>query len=163
MSTLDIEEVKEFIRKQSTSTKIYLGVDSERFRIGKEWYADYCLAVVVHIDGNHGCKVFGEVIREKDWDKKPSKPIQRLMTETYKIAELFLKLEDVLQDRDFQIHLDLNKSDEFGSSCAVHQAIGYIRGVCNVTPQVKPDALAASFCADRLKYVLSLQGEYNDT
>lgn len=154
---MNIEEVKDFIRKQSPETKIYLGADSERLKVDGVWHADYCLAVIVHIDGKHGCKVFGEVIREKDWDNRPSRPIQRLMTETYKIAELFLKLEDVLENRDFQIHLDLNKSEEYGSSCAVQQAIGYIRGVCNVTPKVKPDAPAASFAADRLKYVLSTQ------
>jgi len=33
----------------------------------------------------------------------------------------------------------------------VQQAIGYIRGTCNVIPFVKPDAFAASYAADRLK------------
>jgi predicted RNase H-related nuclease YkuK (DUF458 family) len=155
MNKIDIDVVKDFIEAQSPETKVYLGVDSERLKIDGVWHADYCLAIVIHIDGKHGCKVFGEVIRERDWDNKPDRPIQRLMTETYKIAELFLKLEDVLVGRDFQIHLDLNKSEEHGSSCAVQQAIGYIRGVCNVTPHIKPDAPAASFAADRLKAIIS--------
>lgn len=159
MQKIDVEFVKQFIRSQSKETKVYFGADSERLKIDGVWYADYCLAVIVHIDGKHGCKIFGEVIRERDWDNRPSKPINRLMTETYKIADLFLKIEDALEGRNFQIHLDLNKSEEFGSSCAVQQAIGYIRGVCNVTPCVKPDAPAASFAADRLKYVLSMQSE----
>ena len=50
MLRLNLEEVKEFIRKQSPETKIYLGADSERFRMDNKWYADYTLAVVVHID-----------------------------------------------------------------------------------------------------------------
>ena len=30
---MDIEEVKDFIRKQSPETKIYLGADSERLKV----------------------------------------------------------------------------------------------------------------------------------
>ena len=63
MFSLDLNEVKEFIAKQSPQTKIYIGCDSERIRINNEWWADYILAIVVHIDGKHGCKLFGEVIR----------------------------------------------------------------------------------------------------
>jgi predicted RNase H-related nuclease YkuK (DUF458 family) len=33
--------------------------------------------------------------------------------------------------------------------------VGYIRGVCNVIPMVKPRAFAASYAADRLKEVLA--------
>ena len=96
MKKLDIDEVRAFIEAQSPETKIYIGGDSERFLIGNDWYADYTLAVVVHIDGKHGAKVFGEVQRERDWDQKKSRPRMRLMNEVYKIAELYQKLHDVL-------------------------------------------------------------------
>jgi predicted RNase H-related nuclease YkuK (DUF458 family) len=43
------------------------------------------------------------------------------------------------------------------SSIVIQQAVGYIRGVCNVEPKVKPQAFAASYAADRLKEILSLQ------
>jgi predicted RNase H-related nuclease YkuK (DUF458 family) len=33
----------------------------------------------------------------------------------------------------------------------MHQAIGYIKGVCGKTPKLKPEAFAASYAADRLK------------
>lgn len=157
MTAFDIEEVKSFIQAQSPATKVYLGADSERVRVDGVWYADYALAVVVHIDGCHGCKIFGYVQRELDYDHKKSKPAMRLMTEVYKVSELFQNMQDVLEDRHVEVHLDLNKSDEHGSSCVVQQAIGYIKGVCNVTPMVKPDAPAASFCADRLKRILAEQ------
>ena len=55
MKKLDIEQVKTFIEAQSADTKIYLGADSERFEINGVWYADYTLAVVIHINGRHGC------------------------------------------------------------------------------------------------------------
>lgn len=155
MKPLDLEKVKAFINAQSLETKIYLGADSERFMLNGVWYADYTLAVVVHIDGNHGCKIFGEVIRERDYDQKKSKPAMRLMNEVYKVSELFQKLSDVLEDRYVEVHLDINPNEMYGSSCVIGQAIGYIKGTCNVTPLVKPNAFAASYAADRLKHVLA--------
>lgn len=155
MQKMNIEEVKNFIRQQSPSTKIYIGADSVRFKEGKTWYADYTLAVVVHVDGRHGCKIFGEVQRELDYDAKKSKPAVRLMNEVYKVSELFQSLIDVLEDRHVEVHLDINPDEKYGSSCVVQQAIGYIKGTCNVIPMVKPNAFAASYAADRLKEVLA--------
>lgn len=148
---IDIDEVKEFISKQSPETKVYLGADSERVNVDGTWYVDYLLAVVVHIDGNHGCKVFGDIQRERDYDKNLGRPRLRLFNEVVKIAELYQALEDVLIERDIQIHLDLNPNEMFGSSCVISEAIGYIKGVCGIDPKVKPHSWAASICADRIK------------
>lgn len=155
MKPIDIDEVKTFIEAQSPETKIYIGADSERFLIGNNWYADYTLAVVVHINGKNGCKIFGEVQRERDYDQKKDRPRMRLMNEVYKIAELYQKLHDVLEDREVQVHLDINPKEMHGSSCVINEAVGYIRGMCNVVPMVKPNAFAASYAADRLKHVMS--------
>ena len=151
MRKLDLNKVSEFINAQGPDTKIYLGCDSERFRVNEVWYADYILAIVVHIDGKHGCKLFGEVVRERDYDQRKDRPSTRLMTEVYKVSELYLKLADVLDGRDVEVHLDINPDEDHGSSCVLNQAIGYIKGTCNVVPLVKPDAFAASYAADRLK------------
>jgi predicted RNase H-related nuclease YkuK (DUF458 family) len=151
MHKLDLNTVSEFINAQGPDTKIYLGCDSERFRINNVWYADYILAIVVHINGKNGCKLFGEVVRERDYDQRKDRPSTRLMTEVYKVSELYLKLADVLDGRDVEVHLDINPDEEHGSSCVLNQAIGYIKGTCNVVPLVKPDAFAASYAADRLK------------
>jgi predicted RNase H-related nuclease YkuK (DUF458 family) len=155
MKKIDLVEVKKFIEAQSPSTKIYIGADSERFKMDGKWYADYTLAVVIHIDGCHGCKIFGEVQRELDYDQKKSKPAMRLMNEVYKVSDLFQSLADVLEDRYVEVHLDINPNEMYGSSCVVQQAIGYIKGTCNVVPMVKPRAFAASYAADRLKEVLA--------
>jgi uncharacterized protein len=155
MKPIDIDEVKAFIEAQSPETKIYIGADSERFLIGNNWYADYTLAVVVHINGKNGCKIFGEVQRERDYDQKKDRPRMRLMNEVYKIAELYQKLHEVLEDREVQVHLDINPKEMHGSSCVINEAVGYIRGMCNVIPMVKPNAFAASYAADRLKHVMS--------
>ena len=154
MKNFNLEEVKEFISTQSEETRIYLGADSERFKVKGVWYADYTLAVVVHIDGEHGCKIFGDVIRERDYDQKKNKPSMRLMNEVYKVSDLFQSLSDVLEDRHVEVHLDINPDFRYGSSCVVQQAIGYIRGTCNLEPHIKPNAFAASYAADRLKHVL---------
>ena len=151
MQKMNLEEVKAFIAAQSEDTKIYLGADSERMKLKGVWYADYTLAVVVHIDGEHGCKIFGEVKRELDYDQKKNKPSMRLMNEVYNVSALFSELKDVLEDRYVEVHLDLNPDIRYGSSCVIQQAIGYIRGTCNLTPMVKPNSWAASHCADRLK------------
>lgn len=157
MQKFNFDEIKEFIDQQSPETKIYVGGDSERFRIDNLWYADYTLSIVVHINGKHGCKIFGEIQRERDYDQKRDKPRMRLMTEVMKIAELYIKMIEVLGDREIGIHLDINPSELHGSSCVINEAVGYIRGMCNVVPLVKPDAWCASYAADRIKLVLADQ------
>lgn len=148
---INIDEVASFISAQSPETKIYIGADSERIIVNDVWHADYTLAVVVHYEGNRGCKIFGEVQRERDYDQSQDKPRMRLMNEVYKIAELYLKLADVLEGREVEVHLDINPDEHHGSSCVIQEATGYIRGMCNVVPMVKPNAFAASYAADRFK------------
>lgn len=150
----DFVKIKEYIEAQGPDTKIYIGCDSERFRKNDMWYADYTLAIVVHIDGKHGCKIFGEVQTEKDYDQRKNKPRMRLMNEVIKIANLYLELEKLIEDRPIEVHLDINPDEMFGSSCVVSEAIGYIKGMCNVVPFVKPKAFAATYCADRLKEIV---------
>ena len=155
MRKIDVTELKTLIDAQSPETKIYLGCDSERVNIRGTWFADYAAVVVVHIDGKHGCRIFGEVTRERDYDQRRNKPAMRLMNEVYKVSALFQKLADVLEDRDVEVHLDLNPDELHGSNCVIAQAIGYIKGTCNIVPMVKPDAWAASFGADRFSQILS--------
>ena len=152
---LDIDQVKAFIDAQGPDTKIYIGADSERYKNKGKWYADYTLAVVVDIDGRHGCKIFGEVQTEIDYDAKASRPATRLMNEVYKVAELYQKLHEAIGDKEVQIHLDINPDESHNSSIVIQQAVGYIKGVCNVIPMVKPKAFAASYAADRLKDLLA--------
>ena len=151
MRTIDTDELKAFIESQGPNTKIYLGADSERYRSNGVWWAEYTVAVVVHIDGRHGCRIFGEVTRERDYDQRRDRPTMRLMNEVHRASEMFLRLAPVLADRPVEVHLDINPNELHGSSCVIQQAIGYIRGTCNVIPMVKPRAFAASYAADRLK------------
>ena len=152
----DIDEVKEFISKSSALSNIYIGADSERYRgDDNEWYADYTVAIVIHFDGSRGCKIFGKVTTERDYDKRHDRPSYRLMNEVYKASEMYLELADAIGDRHAEVHLDINPDYVHGSSCVVTQAIGYVLGTCNVKPMIKPEAFAASYAADRLKEILS--------
>jgi predicted RNase H-related nuclease YkuK (DUF458 family) len=153
---MNIDEVRDFIQNSSELSCIYIGADSERYR-GKDnqWYADYTVAIVIHIDGSRGCKVFGQVETERDYDKRHDRPAYRLMNEVYKASAMYLELYEAIGDRHVEVHLDINPDEMHGSSCVIQQATGYIRGMCGFAPKVKPDAFAASYAADRLKEILS--------
>ena len=148
---MNIDEVKAYIETCSPTSKIYIGSDSERFKIKGKWYADYATVVVVHIDGKHGCRIFGDITRELDYDRKVNRPALRLMNEAYKVQELYMQLQEVIGERFCELHLDINPDERYGSSCVVTQASGYIIGTCNIEPKVKPFAFAASIAADRYK------------
>lgn len=158
----DIEEVKDFIRNSSGTTSIYIGADSERYR-GRDdqWYADYTVAIVVHMDSSRGCKVFGKVDTERDYDKRHDRPSYRLMNEVYRASQMYMDLFDAIGDRHVEVHLDISSDEVNGSSCVIQQATGYIRGLCGFYPKVKPEAFAASYAADRLKEILSSQEKYS--
>lgn len=147
---IDLEEVRAFVESCGPDTKIYLGCDSEKVKLNGIWYADYITAIVVHIDSKHGCKIFGQIERERDFDQQKNKPRLRLMTEVYKVADMYLQLSAIIAN-DIEVHLDINPDMMHNSSIVVNEAIGYIKGMCNVVPLVKPNAFAASYAADRLK------------
>jgi predicted RNase H-related nuclease YkuK (DUF458 family) len=146
---LDLEEVKDFISNTSEATKIYIGADSERHRRGGVWFSDTAVVVVIHYDGKHGAKVFGEVTTERDWDQNKARPRMRLMQEVYKAADMYLALSEAIGDRECEVHIDINPNEKHGSSCVIQEAVGYIRGMTGVTPRVKPEAWAASIAADK--------------
>lgn len=146
----DAEEVKKYISETSSTTKIYIGSDSARFKRGEIWFAEYCTVVVIHYDGKRGCKIFGQLNSERDYDQKRDKPRMRLMNEVIKTAQMYIDLEESIGDRHVEIHLDINPNEKYGSSCVISEAVGYIKGMCNVVPFVKPRAFAASVAADRL-------------
>ena len=146
---LDLDEVRQYIENTSETTRIYIGTDSERHRRGGVWFADYATVVVVHIDGNRGAKVFGEIVTERDYDQSKDRPKMRLMTEVMKVTQMYLDLAEAIGDRQFEVHIDINPDFKYGSSCVVNEAMGYIKGMTGVTPRVKPAAWAASIAADK--------------
>lgn len=151
-----INDVITFIDNEPLESKIYIGVDSESFLNKKKVrMATYYSVVVIHKNGRNGCKIFGHSNTEKDYSADKKKPTRRLMQEVYMASALYLELADTIGPREVEIHLDLNPSAKHVSNLIVDQAMGYIKGTCNVIPFIKPDSWCASSVADKLLRIQS--------
>jgi len=158
---IDYSEVREYITNHPNA-KIFFGCDSQKISkrhkkgtsksTSKIKHAPksarfIALVIVYEKDQN---KIFSEVSVEKDFDSNPGRPVMRLMNEVYKVSAMVSELQDILVDREWDVHLDINPRKGEGSHCAFHQAVGYIKGMHGITPVVKPDAWAASCVSDHL-------------
>lgn len=143
----DYPELRQYILDHPDA-KIFFGCDSQRFKKDKVWHARYIVCAIVYEKDDN--KIFAEISVEKDYDSNPGKPALRLMNEVYKVSETVRELADVLEDRKFEVHLDINPNILHGSSCVINQATGYILGVNGIKPVVKPDSWAASCVSDHL-------------
>lgn len=141
-----LELLKEEIKKAAKDTKIYVGCDSKRYKDGRVKYAT---VVILHINGKHGARIFSFIDTEKDYNKA-SNPRMRLVLEAYKAVDIASELVDVVGDRVFELHLDLNSNPKYKSNTAVKEALGYVLGVLGFSAKLKPDAWASSTAADRL-------------
>ena len=152
-----MQEVKSFLANTSPESSVYLGCDSMRIKKNGNWFALYSVVIVVHLDSKHGAKIFGYNVLERDHEKNPGKPFNRMMTEAYKVAELYAEIEDdiILMDH-IEIHLDVSPHEINGSNVAVKAAVGYILGVCGIEPKIKPNSFASSYAADRMVRGLKL-------
>ena len=152
---INFEEVKEYLSKCGPESKIYIGADSERIMVDNVWHVDVMCCLIVHIDSKHGGKMFGQIRRERDYDKALNKPRMRMMMEAYAAADLYLRFVELIDQYDVEIHLDIACNKIYGSNCAYNEAVGYIKGVCGVDPVTKPHSWAATNCADATKRLLA--------
>lgn len=145
----EIEFIKNFIL-ENENVEIYLGVDSQRVKHKKIKFAT---VVILHYkDENNigkGAKIFSDISFDNITDAKLSRPFNRMMKEVSLVTELYNQLEDVLIDREFEIHIDVNPIEDTGSNVAYGAAKGMIWGMIGVEPVCKPNAWAASCAADR--------------
>ena len=148
-SVEEIEFIKSFI-EQHEDAKVYLGVDSQRV---KKKRVKFATVVVIHFHDENGigkgAKVFSDIQYKDITDAKLSRPFNRMMKEVELVTELYNQLEDVLIDKEFEIHLDVNPEEGTGSNVAYGAARGMIWGMVGVEPVCKPNAWVASTCADK--------------
>ena len=153
MSELNIEEVLDYLDTVSPDSKIYVGCDSQviKPKRKKGTVIRYSIVVVVHIAGSKGAKIFGTFDNDevKDSSDYRVRPQYRLMNEVYKVAALYLRVAEALPEKDIEVHLDLNPSEEHLSNKVVKQALGYVKGMTGQDALLKPDAWAASAAADK--------------
>jgi predicted RNase H-related nuclease YkuK (DUF458 family) len=138
--------LKEAIVNSSPTTRIYVGCDSKRAQKGQVKFAT---VVVLHIDGNHGGRLFSFIDDDMEY-QSATKPKMRLLMETHKAVDICEQIKDIIEDRPLELHLDLNTSPKHKSHDAVKESLGYVFGMLGFEAKLKPDAWCASTAADRL-------------
>lgn len=143
-----LEDARQAIIDSSERSSIYIGCDSQRKYMGKDkgWNAVYAVAVIVHRDSKHGCQIFGTKESMRDFGNLR----QRLMNEVMFAVNAAMEIVDVVGERNFEIHLDINTDGRHKSSIAVKEALGYVRGTLGLEPKLKPDSFASTHCADMI-------------
>jgi len=131
-----------------TPGKVYLGGDSQVFKKKGLWFAKFTCVFIVHIKDKHGGKIFHYSDVEQIFDKNKNKPRMRLMTEVRKIVDMYIDFGELLEDREVEIHLDINSNHKHNSNLVMKEAIGYVMGMTNIQAKVKPDAWAAAHAGD---------------
>ena len=148
----DEDKVREEIAAAPAGTKVYFGCDSRRYkRKNGEWWASYATVIVLHISGSKGCRVFGLLERERDYSGSMK---MRLLKEVHKAVEMVLRFEEdlILNDIEYEVHLDINSDAGCKSNVAMKEALGYVLGTVGIRPLFKPDAFASSCAADCFEY-----------
>jgi len=157
LSDEQIEELFNLLLTLDTSTKIYLGCDSVRYRKREKdesgnWVnkkmARYATVLIVHMNGKNGCKIFSNVTHEPDYDLKANKPKMRMMNEVRKVCDLWTQVAPLIDEFGVEIHLDISTDPKQGSNVAAQEAAGYVLGMTGIEPKLKPDSFASSFGAD---------------
>lgn len=144
-----IEEAKEAIQASSPESSVYIGCDSKRFKRKNVWHARYMTVIIVHKDSSKGCQLFYNEQVLQDWSETKS-PKQRLLNEVMFCVNAALEVVEIIGERHYEVHLDLNPSQKYKSNAAVKEALGYVRGNLGVEAKIKPDAFAAMHAADHL-------------
>lgn len=153
VETTKYDKAIEAIRASSKVSSIYVGSDSQVYskkdkKTGRRWKeAKYSTVIILHHDSCRGAGiVFKETVTLPDYGNLR----QRLMTEVSYAIDAALAVKDIVGDRNFEVHVDINPSEKHASSVAVKEAIGYVTGQLGFNPKVKPDAFAASHCSDHV-------------
>ena len=134
-------KAKEAIRGSSKESAIYIGCDS--LRKAKKNTAEFSTVIVLHMDSKHGCKVFHNKVVIPDYGNMR----MRLLTEVGLALEAFYSIEDAIDGRKLEIHLDVNPDPKHASNIVTKEALGWVRGL-GLEARIKPDSFAASTAAD---------------
>ncbi len=140
----NFEELREFIKNSSKHTAVYVGCDSRQ----TQEHTVFVTVVVVHIDSSRGAKIFWNVEKVR----KIESLRQRLLSEVDRAVYTALMISDVVGERPFEVHLDINPNPNHDSSIVVKEAIGYVLAQ-GLKPVVKPNSIAATTVADYISRI----------
>lgn len=138
---LDKGEVERAIRNSCKDTAIYVACDSNRFK-RKTLFG----VVVVLLKNGVG---EGSVFAEKIWSKTRMDINTRLLKEVEYTIKCAQWVQDYIDGRDLEIHLDINPDYRHLSHKVMNQAVGWVKGV-GFDVKVKPESWAAHAAADHL-------------
>lgn len=138
------EAAKQAILESSQHSSVYVGTDSIRYKKNDKWFAKYSTCIIVHKDSRHGSQIFHTTEDMPDYGNLK----QRLLNEVSFAVAAATEIMDVLGDRHFELHVDINPNPRHKSNIAVKEALGWVRGSLGIEATIKPDSWAASHCAD---------------
>lgn len=119
--------------------KVYIGTDSQNV----DKYTQYAVVIVLHY-GNSG----GHVLYSKEKVDK----IRDRFTRLWKEVEMSIEIAQHLTANGIKpsfVDLDLNPDPHYGSNNVLRAAFGYVESM-GFTPRCKPDAISASYVADKI-------------
>ena len=143
--SFDFDDIRRVIEDSSESSAIYVGADSQRYKKRGQHYVAYVTVIIIHIDGEHGGRLFKQIEVERDYGQVRL----RLMNEVYRASAAAMEIQDFIGNRTFEIHLDINPDENFKSNAVVKEATGYVLGMFGFKPKIKPNGFAASTVSDR--------------
>lgn len=140
------DKAREAIVKSTDASSVYVGADSIRYKKDGRWYAKYSTVIILHVDSNKGCNIFHKSVDMEDYGNLR----QRLLNEAGFAIEAATEIIDVVGKRHMEIHLDINSDAKYKSHGAVKEALGYVKGSTGLDAKIKPEAFAATHCADHV-------------
>ena len=160
-----IEIIIDFLCTVDNETKIYFGCDSLAYKKTIDsktkkhiWWGKFATVMIVHVNGNNGCRIFRHIDHDRVYDSKKNRPQDRLMKEVYRVTALYNQMIPFIDQFKTEIHVDISTDEMHGSSCVATQAAGYILGMTGSEPKLKPHAFAASFGADGIGRGFDVRG-----
>lgn len=145
MTTFDFDLIRREIQASSPDSSVYIGADSKVYSHNGEPMVAYVTVIILH----HGSSKGAQIFRSHRADRYYGQIRTRLMAEVTDAIVAGTEIADVIGDRGFEIHLDINRDERYKSSTLVKEATGYVLGTMGFEPKLKPDSFAASSVADR--------------
>lgn len=126
--------------------KVCIGSDSQVY--GRK--TTYATVILFHRKGRGGFMFINTATAVNKHDRKRMLK-ERLLTESVRSIEIAYHLCELFDkhDVDLEVHADINTNPRFKSNDSLSEAMGYILGM-GFTFKAKPEAYAASYCANKV-------------
>lgn len=139
LSEVPVEDILSWTREAAQmGQEVHIGTDS--LQTGR--FTQYVTVVVIHTPGKGGRAAYCREVVPRVTSLR-----QRLLQEVYKSTEVGLSLGDV--PGTVTVHVDANPDEKHMSSKYIQELVGLVVGQ-GFKHRVKPDAWAASHCADHI-------------